>query len=122
MDCSRYVRAARPDLSGLVDPAGANGPAEDTDDESSDVHDVAQVEVGECLDCYLNRMLARYGCDGHLFTQRWIDAQPEPLTGLMGWLESQGGICCDCEVAMNVFGRRRSSRRFPHLSCGRVAH
>ena len=78
------------------------------------------VEPGECLSCYLERMLDRYGCRGHLFTHHWIDAQPQQQPRLMRWLQDSGGLCCDCEVLMNVLDRGRTNRRYPGLRCERA--
>ena len=104
-----------------VDPDAIREPVDGLGDDSTGLPDDDLVDENECLDCYLSRMLERYGCRGHHFTERWIDAQPKPMAGLMKWLESQGGCCCDCEVVFNVFARGRTTRRFAHLSCGRSA-
>lgn len=57
----------------------------------------------ECLLCYLNRLIAKFGCDGTLrWSARWRQAQPRSMPALLRRLERQGGFC-DCEVIMNVF-------------------
>ncbi|HEX6235477.1 MAG TPA: DUF2695 domain-containing protein [Jiangellaceae bacterium] len=58
---------------------------------------------GECLRCYIQRLVTSHGCDTSLrFTRRWLSdssfANPERL---LRWFESSGGYC-DCEVLMNV--------------------
>ena len=58
---------------------------------------------GECMRCYIERMITSRGCDTSLrYTRRWLAdssfANPERL---VRWFESSGGYC-DCEVLMNV--------------------
>ena len=60
-------------------------------------------EHGECLRCYVDRMVSSRGCDTSVrFTRRWLErssyTNPERL---LRWFESSGGYC-DCEVLMNV--------------------
>lgn len=56
----------------------------------------------ECLLCYLNRMVHKFGCDGTLrWSKRWGDSQ-RPKQFSRRRLERQGGFC-DCDVIMNVF-------------------
>ena len=58
---------------------------------------------GECLRCYVRRMVSRRGCDGrHRWVGRWQREKPEPTPGLRSRLERRGGYC-DCEVVLNVF-------------------
>lgn len=58
---------------------------------------------GECLVCFLERMLQRFGCDGSLrWTIRWRRANAPRMRGLENTLRAQGGYC-DCEVVTNVF-------------------
>jgi len=67
-------------------------------DEDTDPRD------GECLRCYLLRMLNGHGCDGtHRWTIRWRDAGAPRVTGLLRKLARRGGCCCDCEVILNVW-------------------
>lgn len=59
---------------------------------------------GECLRCYLLRMLAVHGCDGtHRWTNQWRRARAPRAAGLMRKLARRGGCCCDCEVVLNVW-------------------
>jgi len=71
------------------------------------VHDVSvSSDPGdrECLLCYLSRMVNLSGCDGtHRWTVRWRDARAPRRTGLLRELARRGGICCDCEVMLNVW-------------------
>jgi hypothetical protein len=58
----------------------------------------------ECLRCYLLRMINEFGCDGkHRWTSRWRDLRAPRSTGLVARLQRLGGVCCDCEVLLNVF-------------------
>ena len=83
---------------------------------------VTTPHAGECLHCYVERMLEQFGCDGsHRFTWLWDDAQPKRVPNLFPRLTKLGGCCCDCEVLLNVYregllgptGRLRSCRRRP---------
>lgn len=60
-------------------------------------------EAGECLPCYLERMLRLAGCDGSL---RWArvyrDTRAPQATALERRLGVGGGFC-DCEALMNVY-------------------
>jgi hypothetical protein len=79
---------------------------------------LTQVHDGECLYCYLVRMIEEFGCAGtHRFTERWRDAQPRHKPALVRWLQDNGGCCCDCEVVMNVFSRGRRSQKHRRLQC-----
>jgi hypothetical protein len=58
----------------------------------------------ECLRCYLLRMINEFGCDGqHRWTTRWRDVRAPGATGLIRRLQRLGGVCCDCEILLNVF-------------------
>lgn len=79
---------------------------------------LTEVREGECLACYLDWMISQFNCAGdHRFTARWRDAQPRPMPGLLAWVKRNGGCCCDCEVAMNVFYRGRRSQRHRRFQC-----
>ena len=60
-------------------------------------------EQGECLRCYVDRMVGSRGCDTSLrFTRRWLECSSYTNPArLLRWFESSGGYC-DCEVLMNV--------------------
>lgn len=76
------------------------------------------VAPGECLYCYLLRMLDTFGCTGgHRFSERWGAAQPRPMPWLLRWVRAGGGLCCDCEVVMNVFAPGRRTPRHRQLQC-----
>lgn len=67
---------------------------------------------GECLWCYLHRMLDEHGCAGHRFTRRWARGRRRGTEdGLVRWASDRGGCCCDCEVVMNALVRGDAVRR-----------
>jgi hypothetical protein len=58
----------------------------------------------ECLRCYLGRMLTEHGCDNtRRWTERWRDRRAPADERLLDELADRGGLCCDCEVVMNVW-------------------
>lgn len=74
---------------------------------------------GECLRCYLLRMLTDHGCDGtHRWTTRWRDERAPRATKLLRNLARRGGCCCDCEVVLNVW--REYAEDEENLPCARV--
>ena len=74
--------------------------------------------AGECLSCYLERMLGHFGCAGHRFTRRWARSRSRGTEdGLVRWAAARGGCCCDCEVVMNSLSRE-SARRRGGVLCG----
>ena len=56
---------------------------------------------GECLFCYVYRML-EFGClpDRLTWTRRWRDLRAPRATGLERRLAARGGFC-DCEIFLN---------------------
>ncbi|MCV2489606.1 DUF2695 domain-containing protein [Geodermatophilus sp. YIM 151500] len=62
--------------------------------------------VGECVLCYVDRMLERFGCDTTLrWACRWRDVRLPGATGLERRLGARGGFC-DCEIFLNGWGLR----------------
>ena len=58
-------------------------------------------EPGECLVCFVARMLEAFACDCTLrFAQRYRDLVAPNATGLERRLGSMGGFC-DCEIFLN---------------------
>jgi hypothetical protein len=56
---------------------------------------------GECVFCYVDRMLNAFGCDTSLrWAQRWRDLRMPRATGLERRLGARGGFC-DCEIFLN---------------------
>ena len=79
--------------------------------------DRRQVRRGECLYCYLARMLETTGCTHALtLTHRWIDAQPRSARWVIRWADAQGGAC-DCGVMFNVFRDNKRSARHRKVRC-----
>jgi hypothetical protein len=77
------------------DIAGAEGALREVLGELTDPHE------GECLFCYVYRML-EFGClpDRLTWARRWRDLQAPRATALERRLEARGGFC-DCEIFMN---------------------
>lgn len=60
---------------------------------------------GECLLCYVNRMLERHGCTGLRWATRYRDLRAPRATALEQRLGRKGGYC-DCEVFLNGYELR----------------
>lgn len=58
---------------------------------------------GECLLCYLARMINEWGCRGPRFIDHYRDAVAPRATALRERLSRMGACCCDCEVLLNVY-------------------
>jgi hypothetical protein len=56
---------------------------------------------GECLLCYVHRML-EFGCTGLRWALRYRDLRAPRATALEGRLGQQGGFC-DCEIFLNGY-------------------
>lgn len=70
------------------------------------------VHDGECLYCYVARMLAEHGCDTSLrWVRRYRDQRVPRATALEGRMESMGGFC-DCEIFLNGMALARSLCRY----------
>ncbi|WP_415078781.1 DUF2695 domain-containing protein [Microbacterium sp.] len=73
---------------------------------------------GECLPCYLDRVLRDAPCDGSLrLTCAYRDARAPRATKLERRLRDHGGQC-DCEVLMNVYWSK-SDQVMPCTGVGR---
>jgi hypothetical protein len=58
-------------------------------------------DTEECVLCYVDRMLGRFGCDTTLrWAQRRRDDRMRRARGLERRLEGRGGFC-DCEIFLN---------------------
>lgn len=67
---------------------------------------LAQPDPGECVACFLDRMVGTYGCSDRLtWAGLWRDRAAPRASALERRLRARGGYC-DCEVLMNVFARR----------------
>lgn len=62
---------------------------------------LTDVRAGECLLCYVYRML-EFGCAGFRWAGRYRDLRAPRATGLERRLGSIGGYC-DCEIFMNAY-------------------
>jgi hypothetical protein len=63
-------------------------------------------EPGECILCYVHRMLVEFGCDGRLrFATHYRDVRTPRATGLERRLGRSGGYC-DCEIFTNGYDLR----------------
>ena len=60
---------------------------------------------GECLHCYLTRVVHDLGCTGLRFTRRW---SAERGADVLRWAQAYAG--CDCEVLLLAFRSRLRSR------------
>lgn len=63
--------------------------------------EVIRVRDGECLLCYVNRML-EFGCTGLRWAARYRDVCAPRVAGLARRLGRMGGFC-DCEIFMNAY-------------------
>jgi hypothetical protein len=66
---------------------------------------LTQPKPGECLHCYVYRML-EFGCTGLRWAKRYRDLSAPRATALDGRLMSKGAGC-DCEIFMNGWTLRR---------------
>lgn len=63
--------------------------------------DLIAIRPGECLVCYVARMLDEFGCRCTLrFAKRYRDAEAPRATALERRLGQVGGFC-DCEIFLN---------------------
>lgn len=67
--------------------------------------EITQPKPGECLHCYVFRML-EFGCTGLRWATRYRDLKAPRATALHGRLMSKGAGC-DCEIFMNGWSLRR---------------
>jgi hypothetical protein len=63
--------------------------------------DATDPRPGECVACYVARMLEDFGCDCTLrFARHYRDLRAPRASGLERRLGSMGGFC-DCEIVLN---------------------
>jgi hypothetical protein len=61
---------------------------------------------GECVFCFIDRMLDEFGCDTSLrWARRWRNLRVPRATGLERRLGARGGYC-DCEIFLNGWDLR----------------
>lgn len=63
--------------------------------------DLTKVAPGECLLCYVARMVDEVGCDTTLRFARWFRDQRAPRALALERRLGQVGGYCDCEILMN---------------------
>jgi hypothetical protein len=99
--------------SGELDVVSAERHIRDLAERTTAVND------GECLYCYLTRMVQAFGCagGGRRWTEHWIASQRRGHKWVLAWARSNGGICCDCEVMLNAFLGRPRTDRHRRLQC-----
>ena len=68
--------------------------------------EITQPKHGECLHCYVYRML-EFGCTGLRWATRYRDLKAPRATALSGRLMSKGAGC-DCEIFMNSWSLRHT--------------
>lgn len=59
-------------------------------------------EQGECLTCFIDRMLHRFGCNGTLRFALFFRDQRAPAAAALEHTLGDAGGYCDCEVLMNA--------------------
>ena len=68
--------------------------------------EITQPKRGECLHCYVYRML-EFGCTGLRWATRYCDLKAPRATALSGRLMSKGAGC-DCEIFLNGWSLRHT--------------
>jgi hypothetical protein len=74
--------------------------------------EITQPKPGECLHCYVYRML-EFGCTGLRWAKRYRDLKAPRATALDRRLLSKGAGC-DCEIFMNGWSLRREYKVYDH--------
>ncbi|HEX3930917.1 MAG TPA: DUF2695 domain-containing protein [Nocardioides sp.] len=73
---------------------------------------LTRVREGECLFCYVARMLEEHGCDTSLrFTRLYRERRAPRATSLERRLGAMGGFC-DCEILLNAMSVARSEKSY----------
>jgi hypothetical protein len=68
--------------------------------------EITQPKQGECLHCYVYRML-EFGCTGLRWATRYRDLKAPRASALSGRLMSRGAGC-DCEIFLNGWSLRHT--------------
>lgn len=80
----------------------ANPLVSGTEDELRDLSvELTRPREGECLLCYVHRML-EFGCTGLRWATRYRDLRAPRATALERRLGDKGGFC-DCEIFLNSY-------------------
>ena len=77
-------------------------------------------KAGECLVCYVLRMLEQFGCRGLTWATRFRDLQALRATALQARL-AQRGAFCDCEILLNAYEMHPSFFSYDQLADEYVA-
>lgn len=59
-------------------------------------------KAGECLVCYVSRMVEAHGCSGLRWALHYRDQRAPQATAIEQRLGEMGGYC-DCEILMNAY-------------------
>lgn len=95
---------ALPPAPGVADPTSTVDEAENVLAELSS--GLLGPRRGECLLCYVHRMIIEFGCDCRLrFATHYRDVRAPRATGLERRLGQVGGYC-DCEIFLNGYELR----------------
>ena len=70
--------------------------------------------AGECLACYVARMLGEFGCTGSRWVLHYRDLRTPRATALVRRLQDMG-VYCDCQMFQNAW-RPSRSRPAPNSS------
>lgn len=79
---------------------------------------LSEPNAGECLDCYVNRMLNLFSCIGdQRFTRGWFARQPELPRRLRAWMRRLDGVVCDCQVVTCLLDHMPATEKHRALRC-----
>lgn len=96
------VRAGLSDLGDVIGVMSADDLIARTEEQLRALSaTLTAVRAGECLLCYVYRML-EFGCAGFRWAAYYRDLQAPRAIGLQRRLGAMGGYC-DCEIFMNAY-------------------
>jgi hypothetical protein len=79
---------------------------------------LSEPDAGECLDCYVNRMLALFSCvEDQRFTRAWFARQPQLSRRLRRWMRRLDAAGCDCQVVTYLLDRMPADEKHRALRC-----
>ena len=79
---------------------------------------LSEPDAGECLDCYVNRMLNLFSCVGdQRFTQAWFARQPRVPRRVRTWMRRLDSADCDCQVVTRLLDRMPADEKHSALRC-----
>lgn len=96
-----------PTLSAEADSVGTRPEVQDAEKVLADLSSgLLGPRPGECLPCYVCRMMLEFGCNGRLrFAVHYRDVRAPRATGLERRLGRMDGYC-DCEIFLNGYDLR----------------